>query len=103
MIKSKGEEFMGNSALTDHMHFRIAPQEKLLVEQAAEVVGLKPNTYARQRLIEAAERDLEALLSEHRLILDEESWNQLVAIMGEPFCENKKLKRAASSHKKVVK
>lgn len=94
---------MGSSALSDHMHFRIAPQEKLLVEQAAEVMGLKPNTYARQRLIEAAERDLEALMHEQRLVLSEEAWNQLVAIMEAPTVqENKKLTRAALRHKKMV-
>lgn len=91
---------MRNFALSDHMHFRIAPQEKLLVEQAAEVMGLKPNIYARQRLIEAAERDL----NEQRLVLNEEAWNQLIAIIEvPPLKENKKLKRAASRHKKMVK
>jgi uncharacterized protein (DUF1778 family) len=93
---------MGMFALTNHIHFRIAPQEKLLVEQAAEIVGLKPMTYARQRLIEAAERDLEALMHESKVILDEKAWDQLIAVMNEPFRENKKLSRAASRHKKAV-
>lgn len=94
---------MGKSALTNHMHFRIAPQEKLLVEQAAEVMKLKPNTYARQRLIEAAERDLEALMHEQRLALNEEAWNQLIEIMeAPPLHKNKKLTRAALRHKKAV-
>lgn len=93
---------MSGFALTSHMHFRIAPQEKLLVEQAAEVLGLKPNTYARQRLIEAAERDLESLMNESRLILNDEAWNQLITIMGQRYRKNKKLTRAASRHKKAV-
>ena len=93
---------MSGFALTNHMHFRIAPQEKLLVEQAAEVLGLKPNTYARQRLIEAAERDLESLMNESRLILNDEAWNQLITIMEQPYRKNKKLTRAASRHKKAV-
>lgn len=95
---------MGNFALTAHMHFRIAPQEKLLVEQAAEVMGLKPNTYARQRLMEAAERDLNALMLEQRLVLHEEAWDQLIAIMeAPPLIENNKLTRAALRHKKAVR
>lgn len=91
------------AVLGTHMHFRIADQEKLLVEQAAKLVGLKPNTYARRRLLEAVEKDLETLSNEQKLFLDEETWDQLVAIIEKPYEENRKLKRAAARHKKMVK
>lgn len=93
---------MGRNTLCSHIHFRIAPQEKLILEQAAELVGLKPNTYARQRLIEAAERDLETLRQEQSLLLGEDAWNQLLDIMDKPSYENKKLLRAAARHNKLV-
>lgn len=90
-------------SLNSHMHFRIAAQEKQLVEQAAECLGMKPNTYARQRLIEAAERDIEVLSREQKLFLDEAAWNQLMAIMEQPCIENSHLRRAATRHKQMVK
>lgn len=88
--------------LASHMHFRIAPEEKLLVEQAASVVGLKPNTYARQRLLEAANKDIEALRREQQLILDPDEWEALVRLLEQPHELNDKLLTAAKMYKKMV-
>jgi uncharacterized protein (DUF1778 family) len=87
-------------SMDNHMHFRMSSNDKQLIEEAAKLKGIKPNAYARQCLIAAAERDLAELSQQNRIVLNEEDWDVFMHMLQAPVAENKNLKRAMSSYKK---
>jgi len=82
------------SAMDSHMNFRMSSQDKKIIEMAASLKGYKPNTYARQKLLEVAEKDILEMAPSHTLVLSEKEWEQFVAIMQAPVETNENLKKA---------
>lgn len=89
--------------MNTHMNFRMSAQDKKIIETAAKLKGLKPNTYARQRLLEVAEKDIAEKTQLNTLILSDKDWEQFMAIMGAPVRINKNLKEAISDFNKLIK
>ena len=82
------------SAMDSHINFRMSSQDKKVIEMAASLKGYKPNTYARQKLLEIAQKDILEMSQIHSLILNEKEWLQFVAIMEAPLQLNDNLKKA---------
>lgn len=91
---------MSASSMDNHMHFRLSSNDKHLIEEAAKLKGIKPNAYARQSIIAAAECDLAKLSEQNRIILNEEDWEIFLNMLKAPVVENTNLKKAVSSYKK---
>lgn len=87
------------TSMDNHMHFRMSSDDKHLIEEAARLKGLKPNTYARQCLLAAAERDL-AESGKQKLVLNEQDWTLFMSILSAPIKPNKNLKKAVDSYKR---
>ncbi len=88
--------------MDSHMNFRMLADDKAIIEAAAYLTGLKPQTYARQRLVEIAKQDIAKSLST-TLVLDANGWDQFVAIMEAPIEVNKNLKEAVADFKNMMK
>lgn len=80
--------------MNSHMNFRMSSDDKKIIEAAARLKGFKPNTYARMKLLEIAERDIREMSQLNNLILNEKDWEQFVQIMEAPVQTNENLKRA---------
>lgn len=79
-----------------HMNFRMSARDKKIIETAAKLKGLKPNTYARQKLLEIAEKDITEMNQLNTVILGEKDWEQFMIIMDAPIQINENLKKAIS-------
>lgn len=88
--------------LDSHMNFRMQAADKALIEAAASLLGLRPQTYARQKLLEIAKKDIAEMSLSNTLVLDTESWNEFMAIMEAPVQVNKNLKSAVSYFNQVM-
>lgn len=89
--------------MDSHMNFRMLADDKAIIEAAAYLKGLKPQTYARQKLVESAKKDIAEMSHSNTLILDSEGWEQFIAIMDAPIHVNKNLKAAVADFNKVMK
>lgn len=89
--------------LDTHMNFRMSSADKHFIEMAAQLKGLKPNTYVRKTLLEAAEKDLVMLNNQSNLLLDDAEWQSFLSIMEAPIIINPKLKKAFKEIKKLPK
>lgn len=87
--------------MDSHMNFRMSSRDKKTVETAARLKGLKPNTYARQKLLENAERDISEAYQFNTLVLSDSDWERFLAVMEAPIQENENLKRAVNSYKSI--
>lgn len=92
---------MSSHAMDSNMNFRMSSQDKSFLISVARLKGLKPNTYMRQVLLGAAERDLAELHLSNKMILEEKEWDHFMKILKAPSKENKNIKRAISSYKKM--
>ncbi len=88
--------------MDSQMNFRMLADDKAIIEAAAYLNGLKPQTYARQKLVEIAKQDVANSLS-NTVVLDNKAWEQFVAIMEAPIEVNKNLKEAVVEFKNVMK
>lgn len=86
--------------LDTHLNFRMSSEDKSYIEMAAQFKGLKPNTYARKRLLEAAKRDIEEMNQQNRLKLSEEDWEAFLEVMEAPVQLNTHLKKAMKAFQK---
>jgi len=92
---------MSLHSMDSNMNFRMSSLDKETVEKAALLKGLKPNTYARLKLVEMAERDIAELGQVNRLTLNDSQWDQFMTIMEAPLTKpNKNLKKAIQDFKK---
>jgi uncharacterized protein (DUF1778 family) len=85
---------MTGHGMDSHMNFRMSSKDKEIIETAARLKGFKPNTYARMKLLEIAEKDIAEMGQLNTLILNERDWEQFVSIMEAPVQTNENLKRA---------
>ncbi len=88
-------------SMDSHMNFRMSSEDKLIIETAAKLKGFKPNTYARMKLLEIAEKDISEVTRLNNLTLSKKDWEQFVAIMEAPVVENKNLKKAVQEFYKM--
>jgi uncharacterized protein (DUF1778 family) len=86
-----------------HMNFRMLSTDKEIIETAASLKGLKPQTYARQKLLESAKKDIAEMNLSNTIVLDSESWEQFMAIMEAPVHINTNLKAAVAKFNKTMK
>ncbi len=86
--------------MDSHLNFRMSSHDKKIVEAAAKLKGLKPNTYARQKLLEAAEKDITELSQLNTLVLSENDWKYFLEIMEAPIEINLNLKKAVKDFRK---
>jgi uncharacterized protein (DUF1778 family) len=91
------------SSFDSHMNFRMSARDKKIIETAAKLKGLKPNTYARQKLLEVAEKDIAEMSQMNTLILSDSDWKLFVEIMESPVKINKNLQNAIASFNKLKK
>lgn len=87
--------------MDSHMNFRMSSKDKKTIEMAAELTGFKPNTYARQKLLEIAEHDIAKMNRLNSLVVSTEDWEILTQIMDAPVKINKKLKKAIADFDKM--
>lgn len=87
--------------MDSHLNFRMSSQDKRIIETAAKLKGLKPNTYARQKILEAAEKDIAEMNHLNTLILNSSDWEQFLAIMEAPVQINQNLKAAVKNFQKT--
>lgn len=92
-----------SSNFDSHMNFRMSSKDKKIIEAAAKLKGLKPNTYARQKLLEVAEKDIAEMSRINSITLNQNEWAQFVKIMEEPIKINKNLKDAVNLFNKIKK
>ncbi len=92
-----------HSSMDSHMNFRMLADDKAIIEAAAYLNGLKPQTYARQKLLEIAKKDIAEMNHSNTLVLDNESWYEFVAIMEAPIEVNVNLKAAVANFNKTMK
>lgn len=85
---------MPSHGMNSHMNFRMSSKDKEIIETAAKLKGFKPNTYARMKLLESAEKDIADMSRFNTLVLSQKDWQQFVAIMEAPVQTNDNLKRA---------
>lgn len=93
---------MSAQFMDDHFNFRMSSYDKKIVEAAAKLKGLKPNTYARQKLLEAAKKDITDLSQQNTLVLNEEEWEFFINIMKAPIEINLNLKKAVNNFRKKI-
>ena len=91
------------SNFDSHMNFRMSSKDKKIIETAAKLKGLRPNTYARQKLLEMAEKDIAEMHQINTLALNQTEWAKFMAIMESPVKINKNLKNAISEFNKMKK
>lgn len=92
---------MSSQSMDSHLNFRMSSHDKKIIEMAAKLKGLRPNTYARQKLLEAAEKDIAAMSQLNTLILTQNDWKVFLDIMEAPVQVNKKLKKAVKDYHKA--
>lgn len=92
---------MSMQSMNDHFNFRMSTDDKKLIETAARLMGFKSNTYARQKLVEAAKHDIELINQSHSMILDEKDWEQFVNVMESPVKLNKNLHQGVKNYRKA--
>lgn len=90
-------------SMDTHMNFRMSSDDKKIIETAARLKGIKPQTYARQKLIEIASREIEEMNQLNRLILSDEQWDQFIKIMEAPIKINENLKKAIRDFNEIEK
>ncbi len=90
-------------SMDSHLNFRMSSKDKKIIETAALLSGLKPNTYARKRLLEVAEKDIVELNQVNTLILSDQDWDHFMEIMEAPVKINKNLKKAISDFNEITK
>jgi uncharacterized protein (DUF1778 family) len=78
-------------------------RDKKIIETAAKLKDLKPNTYAPQKLLEVAEKDIAEMSQINTLILNNSEWEKFIEIMEAPIKINKNLKKAITKFNKVNK
>lgn len=88
--------------MDSHLNFRMSSHDKRMIETAAKLKGLKPNTYARQKLLEAAEKDIAELSQLNTLTLNPTDWDHFLAIMEAPVQINPNLKKAVKNYHKSI-
>lgn len=93
---------MPSHAMNDHMNFRMSYQDKMIIATAAKLKGLKPNTYARQRLLEIAEKEIAETHPTNVLVLNDEDWKLFMAVMEAPVQINENLRKAIMSFNKEL-
>ncbi len=91
---------MSAQPMDSHLNFRMSSHDKKIIEIAAKLKGLKPNTYVRQKLLEAAEKDIAELSQLNTLILNQADWEFFVSVMETPVLLNPNLKNAVKNYKK---
>jgi uncharacterized protein (DUF1778 family) len=77
-----------------HMNFRLFSHDKALIDAAASLAGLRPQTYARQKLLEIAQKDITEMSLSNSVVLQAEDWQHFIAIMEAPVKINENLKEA---------
>lgn len=87
--------------MDNHINFRMSSQDKRTIEMAAKLKGLKSNTYARQKLLEAAEKDIAETNQLNVLVLNQADWEIFLEIMNAPVRINKNLKKAVKNFQKA--
>lgn len=87
--------------MNNNLNFRISSLDKKMIESAANFKGIKPNTYARQKLLEAAERDLAEMSKLNSVVLEKKAWDRLMEMMDAPIEINENLKKAADDFKRM--
>ncbi len=93
-----------HSSMDNNLNFRMSSHDKQIIETAARLSGLKPNTYARQKLLEAAQKDINKLNELNTLVLSETDWECFIGIMEKPIKINQNLKKAIKHfHKRFGK
>src|SRR5690242_16804832 len=85
--------------LDTHLNFRMSSEDKQYIEMAAQFKGLRPNTYARKRLLEAAKRDIEEMNQQKPLKLTDAEWEAFLDVMKAPIKVNANLKKAIKEFK----
>ena len=93
-MEERGGKSMSAHLMDSHMNFRMSSNDKKIIETAAQLKGLKPQTYARQKLLEIAEKDIAEMNQLNTLTLSHNDWEQFIAIMEAPVQINKNLKNA---------
>lgn len=101
--KRKGDKDMTAHNMDSHMNFRMSVGDKVIIETAAKLKGLKPNTYARQKLLEIAKKDITEMNQMNSLFLSEKDWEMFMEIMEAPIQVNNNLKNAVSHYNKMTK
>lgn len=94
---------MSLHSMDSHLNFRMSSYDKRLIESAAKLKGLKPNTYARQKLLEAAEKDIAEMSQYNTLSLSSADWKCFLEIMEAPVRTNQNLKKAVKKFQKAFK
>lgn len=92
---------MSNHSMDSHLNFRMSSHDKKIIEAAAQFRGLKPQTYSRQKLLEAAEKDLAEMSQLNTLMLNQTDWEQFLAVMEAPVFINQNLRKAVKKFRKV--
>lgn len=87
--------------MDSHMNFRMSLKDKKTIETAAKLTGFKPNTYARQKLLEVAEQDITKINQVNSLVISADDWETFVKIMEAPVKINKKLHKAVQDFNKI--
>jgi uncharacterized protein (DUF1778 family) len=88
---------MSAHSMDSHLNFRMSSHDKKMIETAAKLKGLKPNTYARQKLLEAAEKDIVEMSHLNTLVLNETDWEHFLAMMEAPIKMNPHLRKAVKN------
>jgi uncharacterized protein (DUF1778 family) len=92
---------MSAQSMDNHLNFRMSSHDKKMIETAARLQGLKPNTYARRKLLEAAEKDIIEMSQLNSLILNPTDWEYFLNIMEAPVRVNQNLKKAVKNFRKT--
>lgn len=71
---------------------RLSDEDKNMIEEAA---AMSNQTITQFMVASASERAAEVIEQHRRLILNEESWNQVMDAISNPPAPNERLKRAA--------
>lgn len=94
---------MSSHFMDSHLNFRMSSHDKKIIETAAKLKGFKPNTYARQKILEAAEKDILEMSQLNTLVLNQADWESFLALMEAPIQTNPHLKKAVSHFQKAFK
>lgn len=71
---------------------RLSDEDKNMIEEAA---AMSNQTITQFMVASASERAAEVIEQHRRLVLNEESWNQVMDAISNPPAPNERLKRAA--------
>lgn len=94
---------MPTHSMDSHMNFRMSSKDKKTIEIAAMIQGLKPNTYARKKLLEIAEKEICEMNQLNTLVLNDQDWNRFIDVMEAPIKINKPLKKAIADFNRLTK